>query len=242
MLNGPLIFHCPGSCRSGIYNEELYQSWGKVMLRSPKVGNLLETTIITWNNLDTKGILEISLDKLGLPYRVLGKSISTWSNIIKINLTIEELKNINTRYVLGVDSFDAVVTGNPESRLDILQKCDLVFNGSNLGLMGGKQANDLCDMAYANYPYRYLNAGAWLGKRDFCLEFFNHVLDIDQHIEEYLKDIPPEMIDDYLKSEQFRVKLAFVDCFPRVGIDCRRRLFQYFYPLSHLPYSNLKIL
>lgn len=178
-----------------------------------------ELTILTWNSRETPGLLERSLDHLGLPYIVKGRGIADWSNSRdKPRLTVEALHEIDTPYVLAVDSFDAFVAGDPLRLIADFEthfEADLVFNGGKVnwpnvaefkrfeeGLPGAQESE-----------FRYLNGGAWIGRLDFCRRFFAEAC-----------ATAPVAI--HPESEQGILKQLLPRHVPRVQIDYRCRMFQ----------------
>ena len=183
---------------------------------------LKDITIITWNNNIDKGILEKSLDHLSIPYIVMGRGIQEWVNTIKIQLTNKALEDIETPYVMGIDSFDAIVTGDINHTPGILEKsgCEMLFNATTGGLLSLPEHNLFFEQTYRNDIYKHLNAGAWLGRTEFCKEFFALTSDIH---ETFADDYPEESLR---YSEQVRVKHAFLKLYPLAGIDTRCSIFQ----------------
>lgn len=74
--------------------------------------------MITWNNDSIPGLLELSLSRFDITPIVLGSGVENWQNPIKLDLTIEYLKNSKTKYTLGIDSTDVNVLDNPNLILD----------------------------------------------------------------------------------------------------------------------------
>ncbi len=179
-----------------------------------------DLTILTWNSItDKKGILERSLDHLGLPYMVLGGGELDWVNSShKPALAAEALETIDTEFVLGVDCWDAIALGNPRRLVDTFAKsfsCDLVFNAGKVNWPNLPRFREFERSLpnEANSEFRYLNGGAWIGRVDFCRTFFNHACRTDP---------VPEMPG----SEQGILKQLFPLYFPRVQLDYRCEMFQ----------------
>lgn len=220
------ILHFPNACGDGV-NCVLDNFWSKLMKIFNKPVVLKNTTVITWNNRLSKNIFELSLDNLGVPCIVLGKEIpiENWDNKVKIELTLRALEDIHTEFVLGVDAFDALMVGNPENKLSLLENCDLLFNTSDTSLVYIHDVDMLCDKNFSQHVYRYLNAGAWMGKCEFCKEFFTYVASLNFLVEQLIPEVPNHLVDYYCRSEQVRIKLAFPHFFPRAYLDCNRELF-----------------
>lgn len=141
-------------------------------------------TIITWNNTGIKGCCELSLDKLGLDYLVLGKNIRNWRNINKITSALEVIDSIKTPYVMALDCFDVIVLRDPYEAVEKFKamNCDMLFNGEkyfypDYGLMatGYYSITDKWKNFEANIEksvWKYLNSGALLAKTEFYKEFW----------------------------------------------------------------------
>ena len=80
---------------------------------------------------------------------------------------------------MGLDSHDLIVFGDPNLCLERLLKmdCDLVFN-AELNFFPDYPISYFRDCKQFEQSlnegiFCYLNAGAWIGRRDFCLKFFS---------------------------------------------------------------------
>ncbi|MFD1157698.1 glycosyltransferase domain-containing protein [Roseovarius aestuarii] len=177
-------------------------------------------TIITWNNNPTgPGLFEQSLAHMGLAPMVLGRGIANWVNSIhKPSLTLAALETITTDYVLAVDSFDAIAVRAPSHAVDLFDanfSCDLLFNAGKVCWPDLQQFRSFERSlpGAANSAFRYLNGGAWIGRTQFCRDFFAA-----------LADTPP--LDAWPESEQGRLKQLFPDWYPFVSLDYNCRIFQ----------------
>jgi len=178
-----------------------------------------DLTILTWNSRETPGLLERSLDHLGIPYIVKGRGIADWINSRdKPRLTVDALTEIDTPYVMGIDSFDAFVTGDPLRLIADFEMhfdADLVFNGGKVNwpnVTEFKRFEDALPGAQES-EFRYLNGGAWIGRLDFCRRFFA----------EACATAPAAL---HPESEQGILKQLLPRHIPRVQIDYRCRMFQ----------------
>jgi hypothetical protein len=136
-------------------------------------------TIITCNNgNEAMGRFEKSLDHLGLPCLVLGQGVSPWVNSRdKPRLFAEAAQAIETEYILYADSRDAILIQPPSVVLDCYLRqfsCDLLFGGDRLSyppVLEWRRHEDRLPGATQS-EFRYLNAGAWIGRTSFIQEFF----------------------------------------------------------------------
>lgn len=212
----PLVIHGQGDDFTKPFFAEVRDAFFATPPRA--LGARPALTLLTWNSRETPGLLERSLDHLGIPYVVKGRGISDWINSRdKPRLTVEALQEIDTPYVLAVDSFDAFVTGDPlrliadfETHFD----ADLVFNGGKVNwpnvpefkrfeesLPGAEQSE-----------FRYLNGGAWIGRLAFCRQFFAEACATEPSA------VHPESEQGILKQ--------LLPRHPRVKLDYRCRMFQ----------------
>ena len=77
-------------------------------------------------------------------------------------------------------------------------------------------------------PWKFLNGGAWVGKTDYCKEFFGKALkkDINQLI--LNGRLPHEkkgLVGDIIESEQIIIHWVFRESYPRVQLDSNNEIF-----------------
>lgn len=203
----PKIIHCP---------SETYKKWPKIaryLLKKKGCRNdNLRFDVITWNNSGKKQMFENSCDNFQIEYKVLGSKILNWKNIYKIKLTCDYLEKSSAEFVLGVDSFDCVVVDKIDSILEGLEyyKCSLLFNAS---LVNWPQ--EMKNVINNPKPYKYLNAGVWIGERNYTLNFFKKCMNVDN-----------KFTKKYPKSEQVRVKSVYFEDAKKCGIDYECKYFQ----------------
>ncbi len=180
----PVVVHAQGP-------DLIHPLWPEIRDRfftrpRQRIGPIDGLTILTWNNgHPAMGLLERSLEHLGIPCMVTGRGIADWVNSRdKPNLTREALARIETPWVMGVDSADAIVVGDPSHLVELLEshfRCELVFGADKVsypGLKCFKEFEDGLPGAAAS-DFRYLNGGVWLGRTAFCREFFGAACDVD---------------------------------------------------------------
>lgn len=141
-------------------------------------------SIITWNNLE-KGVLERSLEAKKIPYILKGSDIKEWNNLKKFRLNLEAILASDSEYFMGMDSHDVIFVGSPSDALSrfLSLDCDLLFNGEikfypDLPIDYYQSNKRFQENLGLGKAFRYLNSGAWIGKRDFCLEFFKECSEI----------------------------------------------------------------
>jgi hypothetical protein len=178
-----------------------------------------ELTIITCNNGHTAmGLLEESLDRLGVPYVVTGHGIDPWVNARdKPRTILEAALDVRTELILYADSRDAIVLGDPRFIVKRFRQfdCDLVFGADRMNwppLDAFKSFEDSV-AGEAAMDFRYLNGGAWIGRTEFVREFFADAC-----------AMPP--LAEMPVAEQGILKQLFRKHYPRVQLDYRCTIFQ----------------
>jgi hypothetical protein len=184
------------------------------------LGKIEQLTILTWNNgHEAMGLLEKSLAHLGVPCLVLGAGIEEWVNSIhKPVLTAESLARIDTEFVMGIDSRDAILLDNPQTIVDcFLDKfsCHLVFSADRINWPNIREFKEFEDSlpGAQESEFRYLNSGAWIGRTEFCKDFFSAA-------------VRTEVVDEEPKADQGIFKKLFKRYYPQVQLDYRCQMFQ----------------
>lgn len=214
----PIVVHCPGGLSRGWSELET-----AVLAAPARQCRLDSLTILTWNSGAPRlGRFERSLARLSISPLVLGNGVDNWQNILKLRLTAEALRNVETPLVMGADSGDVLMLDDHSilvERFEASFDCDLVFNST-----GGEcwpKLTEFTDFesalptASAAQGRHWLNSGVWIGRTDFCRQFFSE-----------LAEAAP--IEDFEWSDQAVVKRAWPRWFPRVQIDYFSQLFQWF--------------
>jgi len=242
--SAPTIFHAPGytaffeSDKKNYYRYNpswtfIMRKWKRQAFYSCSSSNQL--TILTINTRSTKGLLEQSLDLLGVPYRVGGQGVEPFHNRMKLAIYKELLKTVTTPYVMGLDSYDVVVTGNPDHLVEKFKtmNCDMLFNcGKNfypdcgVNPATGKEYITTewreFEEQHAESDFKYLNAGCWISKTDFCKKFFTEA-DNRSAAPLILKGRLPEKnhldYQNIIHGEQVIMHSMYHDFYPRVRLD-----------------------
>lgn len=221
----PIIIHAPD------WNKNYW--WTKILrtqIPTTKCDLSNELTIITWNN-QSKGQFETSLELRSIPYTCLGSQIVQWSNYYKLSLTLDALKTINTEFVMGCDSHDVIICGSPKRIVEQFRcfTCDLLFNSEKYFYPDFDepviQRWKLFEFSVGKGKFRYLNSGAWIGRREFCLEFFTEankvrVYDLfDCERYQFLRS-------SSIGCDQSSIHHIFSKFFPKVQLDYDCVIFQ----------------
>lgn len=214
----PIAAHCPGPL-----HPDWYRFVSEAMTPVPPC-SAPDVTVLTWHgpHRDDKpnGVLEQSLERLGLPTLVL-HGHDPWQNIQKLNMTVEGLKHVTTPYVIGADSGDVIFLDNPQLAVERFRQdfaCDLLFNatGSRCWPELPEFVTFQSSLPLAAYAHNrhWLNAGLFIGKTDFCRDYFASLV----------QEPPLPVFDD----DQSMIMHTWPKWYPRVQIDYFSQLFQWF--------------
>ncbi len=185
--------------------------------------------MITWNNGQRSqpfdkpgGVLEASLQRLGVDVVVLGQNDQHWRNFDKLRLTAEALQSVTTPYVIGADSCDCVFLDSPQLAVDRFRMhfdCSLLFNGTGSRcwpelpeFVRYQQTLPLAALAQGRH---WINSGLFIGKTEFCREYFRGLA-------------AAEPVEGFVGSDQAVVMATLADWYPRVQIDYFSQIFQWF--------------
>jgi hypothetical protein len=176
-------------------------------------------TILTCNNgHPALGRFEKSLDHMGLDCMVTGAGIVPWINSRdKPRVLAAAARSVTTPYILYADSRDAILIQPPGI---VLQRfldhfsCDLLFGGDLLSFPPAAEMKRYEDelAGSESSPFKYLNAGAWIGRAQFVAEFFEAACQCDPW-----PGAP--------QSEQGIVRKLLPHYGRRIGIDYRCEIF-----------------
>lgn len=194
----PCFFHAPGR----LENSPL---WNDIIAFEPEIKFDLpsEISLFTWNSAVTKenyikklGTLEESLKPHKIKIDVLSTQEKWNTNRIKIELTVNYLNSIETKYVLGADSSDIVLKQNPNKILDLFK----IYGGK---IIFNAEKNfwkpDILKECYAQenikykdcFPFKYLNSGLWISELEYAKIFFQKALDLTKNLtDKELKLLP----------------------------------------------------
>lgn len=214
----PVVVHAQGRHEYKPYWQPIKERFFSSAPRN--IGAIPDLTILTWNNgHEAMGLLERSLDHLGVPCMVMGNGIEDWVNSRdKPRLTLEAVNSIQTKYVSGVDSRDAIFIEHPRLIIERFEQefsCDLVFSADRMNWPNRADFKEFEDSlpGARTSEFRYLNSGAWIGRTEFCREFFADA-------------VRTEPIEDAPEADQGILKQLFKTYYPRVQLDYRSSMFQ----------------
>jgi hypothetical protein len=185
----PLILHYPNIVFGKYYSLWLLK---EICFKITSGINDPDLAIITWNSKKEKGFLEKCLEKRGLKYLV--GYHNPWTHFERIALTLQMLRGISTKYVLGLDNYDVLLFGSPIEVLSRFKRmgCKMLVNAEVEFFPNGIWSRDWKEheLSKAKTEFCYLNAGVWMGEVSFCGEFLERCLsrrvDIDAKLNGYI--------------------------------------------------------
>ena len=215
----PVVVHAHGPLLSAPHWQPIREAF---FAQEPRaIGPPGDLTIITCNNgHPSMGLLERSLDRLGVPYVVTGRGIDPWVNARdKPRAILQAAQEAETQYLLYADSRDAIVLDDPRivvERFRTRFTCDLVFGADRINwptVDRFRRFEDAVAGEEAAQDFRYLNGGAWIGRTEFCRQFFADAV-----------ATPPA--PEIEAAEQGILKQLFQKYHPRVQLDYGCSMFQ----------------
>lgn len=233
--SSPSIIHAQGSIEHNLLWHNLLKKIQNAPVQQSEPLNE-ELSIITYNSRyvrddgwnypnKTLGNAEMSMNKLSVPFIVLGQNTKKWQNTLKLTLAKTFLENSKKKYVLSLDSSDVLVLKNPNKVLNFFktQPCKMLFNAEICPFMTGVMPDKWrkYEETQSNETFRYLNAGVWIAEKEYAIEFLETCinLNVQEMIEN--KQIPTNA----LHSEQVRIKCVALNN-PNVMLDYKCQVFQ----------------
>ncbi len=195
-----------------------------------------DVTIVTFMSGDMQFCLAEQLEKSGIPFiNAVPKSIGYWKNTMKIKYMVDicegandgvtegvndavndtAIEGVKTKYILCLDAIDIL---GVEDMSELMQRflsfdADIVYNASK------QNYPPICrDIEDTDRSFRYLNAGAFIGKTDSIKKFYQYIINHELY----------RKYEGYDNSEQVRVRFARLS-YPdrqRIKVDTECEIFQ----------------
>jgi len=122
------------------------------------------------------GCFERSLSHMGAQCVILGEGIKDWVNSRdKPRLIAQAAREAKTEFLMYADSRDAILVRPPATVIEkYLSHFDagLLFGADRLSWPPDRAQTRYEDQLGGDAQFRYLNAGAWIGRRSFVERFF----------------------------------------------------------------------
>lgn len=217
----PIVVHCPGPLHEGwrYFSDAVFSA--PIDPHPPRES----ACVLTWNNGlrpdKPNGTLEQCIARYGCEVHVLGAGVEPWSNVLKLRLTGEALQQISTEFVVGLDSGDVLLVNHPDEIVARFRghfTCDLLFNATGSRCWPELPPFVMFETTRPDADLSagrcWLNTGAFVGRTAFCREYFAHLA---------------AMAEEHgFPDDQYAVKRTWPDWYPRVQVDYRCRIFQWF--------------
>lgn len=219
--SSPTVVHCPGPLHEG------WSFFTEAVMSAPALPRTEResATYFTWNNGlrpdKPNGLIEECFARYQCDIQVLGRGVFPWRNVLKLKMIADALRTTTTEFVVGLDSGDVLTVDHPDEIVRRFRQhftCDLLFNATGSACWPELPRFVLFEKslpsAVSSAGRCWLNAGAFVGRTKFCQEYFSRLADYAA-----MTDAP---------DDQFVIKATWPDWYPRVQIDERCQIFQWF--------------
>jgi len=195
----------------------------------------------------TKQYTEKSLEYLGIDdFVVLGRHLEDWKHIYKLKLIVDHIKkNPQPGLLLHLDAPDVLVMGDLQAAVDHFHadfECDLLFGAEKNSAPGSKTAGDIMQSEVeficrieqfeeASYqaPFQYLNAGCFIGRKEYILDVFSEALRTRKQMK-LSSRLGWRGCGGYMyNDDQLVLRELHRKHYPRIQIDHGNRIFQNLY-------------
>ena len=192
----------------------------------------------------TKQYTENILEYLGIDdFVVLGRHLENWKHIYKLQLIVDHIKNNpQPDLLLHLDAPDVLVMGDLQAAVDRFHSdfnCNLLFSAEKNSAPGSKTTRGIMPSEVeflsrieafeeANYqaPFQYLNAGCFIGRKEYILDLFSEAL----HARKEMELSSRLHHGDYMyNDDQLVLRELHRKHYPRIQLDHKNRIFQNLY-------------
>jgi hypothetical protein len=166
----PVVFHACGNTRNP--GNSMWQQIRDWCFDRESVPDPKTEVFVPCNRPDC--IAEQLLVKNKQPHRVLGREIRAWKNYMKHQLLLCAARSSKYEYVMSMDGLDVAYRGVFSNCRRVLEKSgkQMLLCGDWIGVPNAKSppwAREIERQGGGHHPY--LNAGVWIAKRRFAIEF-----------------------------------------------------------------------
>jgi hypothetical protein len=223
--SSPLFAHAQGRVHT---TEE----WLNIVKQNHLIKNKpsKEVTFVTFIQGEIDFCLPIQLQRSNIKYKnAVPKNVnSEWINKNKIFYLSNAIDSIKTEYVVCLDALDILCADDLSGMVDKFKEfdSDIVYNASRINYppfstfvnktwVSIEKEYDIED---TESPYRYLNAGAFMGKTDSVSRFYKYLVENEMNKNYSHND----------KSEQVRVRYGRKNYYEKnkIKIDTECKMFQ----------------
>lgn len=195
-----------------------------------------DLTTVLINTGVNPSLLERACTRLGMrDHDTIGSGVSPWRMSQKYILLRDYLRNICKEYVLYLDAYDVLLFDDPSVLLQrfLSYDCKLVFMGESTPYPGSfaeleEREREIAGREGCLPFYRYLNDGAFIGRRDYILGILEEMdIDDDRY---YMRPsdwdtTPSEREDGKVFDAQLTARRWYADYYPDIKLDYWADLF-----------------
>lgn len=235
----PEDFNCPIIHRKSIA-EAIFKDMIKTKIFYHKFKKPPNLAILVTHNFKKRSLFELNLDFLGIKdYVILNDpDITEWNHIYKHKWILEYLKShkFKEEIILYCDADDCILIEDPQKIIEIFldYDCDLLFMSTNWDFGYPTKDSRIWATIHNGTNKRHLNAGVYIGKKAFLINFLEDLLNIIEAIQ--LKKHPIwKSISDYY-NKKFKYSYSTKSTPPNLKIQ-DQNIIRYMHP----KYPQIKI-
>jgi len=249
--NWPLVIHGNGPSKESDKWKEVLKVYNE-HTKHQQIPNK-DLTLLTWSVKDEEFLLDKVMKDMGcgdyLNVILLDKEGDSINWTEKITKTLDFIKDIDTKYVMGMDALDVIPSSDEPMTLwdNIVEvfesmNCDILFNaeqynwpssdghGTMLGrenhlIMRLKELEQFDERVYKEYfesEWLHLNSGCWIAKTEEMIKFYTDV----KEIIDYWSFKPEYKDEGFFGGDQGFVRIMSREWFPKLIIDYNCKIFQ----------------
>jgi len=223
-----------------LLERQMYRQKGlQGQLRKPAGLDIVLCTTVA-----EKQYTERMLEYLGIEdFTVLGRQLRRWQHTYKLELIVEHIKrNPQPGLLLHLDAPDVLVTGSLQPAVDRFCsefECDLLFGAEKNSAPGSRATRNITtsertflarieafEEAHYQSPFRHLNAGCFIGRKDAILELFSQALGSRMELQLTSRLHHGDFL---YNDDQLLLRESHRNHYPRIQLDHECRVFQNLY-------------
>jgi len=200
--------------------------------------------IVLCTTVAEKQYTERMLQYLGIDdFVVLGRQLLNWQHFYKLDLIVEHIKrNPRPGLLLHLDAPDVLVTGSLQPAVDCFCsefECDLLFGAEKNSAPGSSTTRNITsseraflsrieafEEAHYPPPFRHLNAGCFIGRKEAILDLFSKALSGRKALQLSSRLHHGDLM---YNDDQLLLRELHRNHHPRIQLDHECRVFQNLY-------------
>jgi len=213
----------------------------------------VELDIVLCTTLAEKQYTERILEYLGIDdFIVLGRQLGSWQHFYKLELIVEHIRrNPRPGLLLHLDAPDVLVTGSLQPAVDRFCsefECDLLFGAEKNSAPGSSTTRNITpseraflsrieafEQAHYKSPFRHLNAGCFIGRKEAILDLFSQALSGRMELQLTSR---LHHGDFMYNDDQLLLRELHRNHHPRIQLDHECRVFQNLYATARSEIST----